>query len=148
MLSGFWMIQYCGVNRNVFRKSREIFVNILQICILQKKDPGLYHMDTNIFVFSAHHGATLELFNNTFIKKHARVASIERLWSQPETLDLGFYGYNFFDGKGDSVILNTVWHLGDTLDDIDSLFTDFTSFRHQHLESSKLTSSPTRLTCV
>ena len=109
---------------------------MLPIFNLQKKDPGLYHMDTNIFVFSTHHGATLELFNNKFIKKHARVASIERLRSQPESLDLGFYGYNFFDGKGDPVILNNVWHLGDTLDDIDSLFTDFTSFRHQHLESS------------
>ena len=114
----------------------------MPICVyLQRKDPGLYHTDSQIFVFSPDHGATLELFNNTFIRKHARVASIEMMTYQLGPSDLGFYGYgfygyNFFGDRSDPVILNNVWHFGDSMDDIDSLFTDFTSFRHQHLESS------------
>ena len=90
-------------------------------------------MDSRIFVVSQDHEATLELFNHTLIKKHARVASIERMQSRVEPPDLGFYGYNFFGG--DPVILNSVWHFGDTVDSLDSLFTDLTTFRGHHLES-------------
>ena len=55
--------------------------------------------------------------------------------SQLGSSDLGFYGYNFFEDRGDPVILNSVWHFGDTMDDIDSLFPDLTTFRRHHLES-------------
>ena len=94
-------------------------------------------MDTRILVFSQDRAATLELFNQTLIKKHARVASIERMRSQLEPPDLGLYGYNFFGtpvGR-DPVILNSVWHFGDTVNTLDSLFTDLTTFRRHHLES-------------
>ena len=91
-------------------------------------------MDSRIFAFSQDHAATLELFNHTLVKKHARVASIERMRFQLEPPDLGFYGYNFFGG--DPVILNSVWHFGDTVDHLDSLFTDLTTFWRHHLESS------------
>ena len=92
-------------------------------------------MESRIFFFSQDHATTLEVFNHTLIKKHARVASIERMRSQLEPPDLGFYGYNFFEG--DAVILNRVWHFGDSVESLDSLFTDLTTFRGRHLESFK-----------
>ena len=94
-------------------------------------------MDSRIFVFSQDRAATLELFNHTLIKKHARVASIEKMRSQFEPPDLGLYGYNFFNTAvdRDPVILNSVWHLGDTVNTLDSLYTDLTTFRRSHLES-------------
>ena len=94
-------------------------------------------MDSRILVFSGDRSATLELFNHTLVKKHARVASIERIRSQLESPDLGLYGYNFFDvtdGRN-PVILNSVWHFGDDANTIDSFFTDLTTFRSRHLES-------------
>ena len=111
--------------------------NCLDILYFKKKEPGLYHMDSRIFVFSQDRAATLELFNHTLIQRHARVASIEMMNSQFEPRDLGLYGYNFFGAHvgRDPVILNRVWHFGDTVNTLDSLFTDLTTFRRSHLES-------------
>ena len=93
-------------------------------------------MDSRIFVFSQDHMSTLKLFNHTLIKKHAHVASIERL-SQSKHPDLGFYSYNFFHSTvgGNPAILNHVWHFGDTVDDHNSLFTDLKTFHNHNLES-------------
>ena len=90
-------------------------------------------MESRILVFSEDRAMTLELFNHTLIRKHARVASIERIGIG----NLGFYGYNFFQPttEGDDAILNSVWHFGDKLETLDSLFTDLSTFRGHTLES-------------
>ena len=106
----------------------------------QKKEPGLYHLDSRIFVFSQYRAATLELFNHTLIQKHARVASIERMKSPFEQPSFAFYGYNFFDLSSgrDPVILNSVWHFKDTIKTLESLYTDLSSFRRRHLARSRM----------
>ena len=88
-------------------------------------------------VFSENQAITQELFNNTLIRKHAHVASIQRLGRQ--TSDLGFFGYNFFQSNigGDLTRLNLVWHFGDTLDTLESLFTDLSSFQGHTMVSTK-----------
>ena len=93
-------------------------------------------MESRILVFSEDRAATVELFNNTLIRKHARVASIERM-GRGTSDRLGFYGYNFFQPTtgGDTAILNLVWHFGDKLETIESLFTDLSTFRGHTLES-------------
>ena len=91
-------------------------------------------MDSRILVFSEYHEATLDLFNNTLVKKHARVASIELM--DRVTSDLGFFGYNFFQKNGeDAAILNSVWHFRDTVETLDSLFTDLSTFQGHTLAS-------------
>ena len=93
-------------------------------------------MESRILVFSEDRAATVELFNNTLIRKHARVASIERM-GRGTSDRLGFYGDNFFQPTtgGDTAILNLVWHFGEKLETIDSLFTDLSTFRGHTLES-------------
>ena len=118
----------------------EILENSCVILPFQKKEPGLYHIDSRIFVFSQDRAATLKLFNHTLIQKHARVASIERMKSRFEQPSFGFYGYNFFDMSSglEPVILNRVWHFKDTVKTLDSLYTDLSSFRRRHLARSSM----------
>ena len=84
-------------------------------------------------VFSENQAITQELFNNTLIRKHAHVASIQPLGKQ--TSDLGFFGFNFFQSTigGDVARLNNVWHFGDTIETLYNLFTDVSSFQGQTL---------------
>ena len=89
-------------------------------------------MESRIIFFSPNHAATQELFSHNHVKKHARVASIERMEFDPTAL--GFYGYNFFGGDP-PVVMNSVWHLGDNLDDLESLFTDLSTFQGHTLVS-------------
>lgn len=87
-------------------------------------------------VFSQDRRATLELFNHTLVQKHAQVVSIE-LMSQQDPPRLGFYNYNFFGPSidNDLAMLNSVWHFGDMVINLDTLFADLTTFRGHHMES-------------
>ena len=97
----------------------------------------MLHMESRILVFSEGQQVNEELFNHTRIQKHSQVASIKRMGAQ--TTDLGFYGYNFFRLKsnGGVAILNSVWHYGDTLESLESLFVDLSTFHGHSLASIK-----------
>ena len=104
---------------------------------MQRKESGAFHMESRILFFSEGQEVDVELFNHTRVQRHAQVVAIKRMGRG--TTDLGFYGYNFFRlASSDRVaILNFVWHYGDTLESLESLFVDLSTFHGHPLASIK-----------
>ena len=94
-------------------------------------------MESRILFFSESQEVDVEIFNHTRVQKHAHVAIIKRMGRG--NTDLGFYGYNFFrlESSGGVAILNFVWHYGDTLESLESLFVDLSTFHGHPLASIK-----------
>ena len=72
------------------------------------------------------------------MRKHAQLASIEVISQQDESVQLAFYNYNFFlptnrTNENDVAVLNSVWHFGSTVDNLDRLFNDFRTFSGHHM---------------
>ena len=104
---------------------------------MQRKESGSFHMESRILFFSEGPQVDVEIFNHTRVQKHAHVAIIKRMGRG--NTDLGFYGYNFFrlESSGGVAILNFVWHYGDTLESLESLFVDLSTFHGHPLASIK-----------